>query len=127
MKLLLDTHAFIWWDSRPTELSPATRSAILDPDNELYLSVVSVWEMVIKWQLGKLSLSLPLERIVADQRTNGLSLLEMTLAHVLGVQTLPGSQKDPFDRVLAAQAISENMILVTADQIFSDYPVRVCW
>lgn len=104
MKLLLDTHAFIWWDSDPTQLSAPALAALRDPANEVLLSVASVWEMVIKAQLGKLTLRLPLADIVTQQQGNGLLLLPVTLAHVLGVEGLPPVHKDPFDRVVIAQA-----------------------
>lgn len=127
MRLLLDTHTFIWWDSAPNKLSLASAAALRDPANEVFLSVASVWEVVIKGQLGKLSLSLPLAEIVARQQTNGLQVLEVSLAHVLGVHTLSPVHKDLFDRLLAAQAVVEGMALVTADFVFGSYPVQVFW
>ena len=107
MKLLLDTHAFIWWDSDPTKLSPSVLAAISDPANEVWLSVVSVLEMAIKAQLGKLSLRLPLADIVAQQQANGLQVLSLMLSHTLAVEGLPLVHKDPFDRLLVAQANCE--------------------
>lgn len=127
MRLLLDTHVFIWWDSDPGQLSPSASAALRDPANEVFLSVVSAWEVVIKAQLGKLTLRLPLADIVAQQQANGIRLLDVTLPHVLGVEGLPAAHKDPFDRLLAAQAIVEGMELVTADAVFAHYPVRVSW
>ncbi|HWG43489.1 MAG TPA: type II toxin-antitoxin system VapC family toxin [Gemmataceae bacterium] len=127
MKLLLDTHAFIWCDSDPAQLSPRAASAPRDPANTVWLSVVSVWEMVIKNQLGKLALRLPLSQIVAQQQANGFQVLAITLAHTLANEGLPLVHKDPFDRLLAAQAIVETAELVTADPIFAQYPVRVLW
>ena len=127
MKLLLDTHTFIWWDSDPTQLSSTAVAALCDPANEVFLSVVSVWQMAIKAQLGKMILRLSLDEIVAEQQANGVRILEVVLAHVLGVESLPAAHKDPFDRLLAAQAIAEGMDLVTADGVFAHYPVRVFW
>jgi PIN domain nuclease of toxin-antitoxin system len=127
MKLLLDTHTFIWWDSDPSQLSPAALAALRDPANAVWFSVVNVWEMVIKSQLGKLPLRLPLSQIVAQQQANGLQGLEVTLAHTLAVEGLPSVHKDPFDRLLVAQANVEGMEFVTADPIFAHYPVRVLW
>ncbi len=75
MKLLFDTHAFIWWDSQASRLSPPALAACSDPDNELLLSTASVWEMQIKLQLGKMQLRAPLAKIIADQRANGAALL----------------------------------------------------
>ena len=127
MKLLLDTHAFIWWDSDPSRLSAAAEAAIRDPANEVWLSVVSVWEMVIKGQMGKMPHRLPLERVVAEQQANGLKIVSVTLAHVLAVDNLPAVHKDPFDRLLVAQAIAEGAELVSADRVFAHYPVSVLW
>jgi PIN domain nuclease of toxin-antitoxin system len=127
MKLLLDTHAFIWWDSDPAQLSAAALSALCDPANEVWLSVASVWEMVIKAQLGKLTLRLPLVGIVSQQQANGLRVLPVTLAHVLAVEGLPPIHKDPFDRVLIAQANVEGAEMVSADAMVRQYSVRVLW
>jgi PIN domain nuclease of toxin-antitoxin system len=127
MKLLLDTHAFIWWDSDPAQLSAPALAALRDPANEVWLSVASVWEMVIKAQLGKLTLRLPLADLVRQQQANGLQVLPVTLAHVLAVEGLPPIHKDPFDRILIAQANVEGAELVSADQLVRQYPVRVLW
>jgi PIN domain nuclease of toxin-antitoxin system len=127
MKLLLDTHAFMWWDSDPAQLSAPALAALRDPANEVWLSVVSVWEMVIKAQLGKLMLRLPLADIVSQQQANGLRVLAVSLAHVLAVEGLPAIHKDPFDRLLIAQANVEGSELISADQVVGQYPVRVLW
>lgn len=102
-------------------------AALRDPANTAWLSVVSVWEIVIKVQLGKLSLRLPLPEIVAEQQANGLQILPMTLPHSLAIENLPSIHKDPFDRLLAAQAVVEGAELVSADQVFVQYPVRLLW
>lgn len=127
MKLLLDTHAFIWWDGDPAKLSPRALAALRDPANTVWFSTVSVWEMVIKSQLGKLTLRLPFSQIVAQQQANGLQVLAVSLAHVLAVEGLLAVHKDPFDRLLVAQANVEAAEFVTADLIFARYPVRVLW
>lgn len=127
MKLLLDTHAFIWWDSDPSQLSARGLAALRDPGNEVWLSVASVWEMVIKAQLGKLALRLPLADIVAQQQANGLQVLPVALAHALAVEGLPTIHKDPFDRLLIVQANVEGAELVSADPVVRQYPVRVLW
>jgi len=106
MKLLLDTHIFIWWADQPETLSPDALSALEDEANELLLSVASVWEMQIKIQLGKLKLSLPLKDLLKNQQeTNDLTVLPVTLTHVLALDALPFHHKDPFDRLLIAQSI----------------------
>jgi PIN domain nuclease of toxin-antitoxin system len=127
MKLLLDTHAFMWWDSNPANLSPLALAALRDPANTKWISVVSIWEMVIKSQLGKLTPRLPLPQIVAQQQANGLQVLAVSLAHVLALEGLPLVHKDPFDRLLVAQTNVEAAELVTADPIFAHYPVQVLW
>ena len=128
MKLLLDTHTFIWWDSEPTRLSETALALCRDSANELLLSVTSLWEMQIKRQLGKLSLRLPLQDIVAHQQaTNGVILLPITEEHIYRLDGLPSSHKDPFDRLLVAQANSEGAVLVSTDPIFGSYPVEVIW
>lgn len=128
MKLLLDTHSFIWWDSEPEKLSARSLTACHDTTNVIYLSVASVWEMQIKQQLGKLKLNSPLAEIVANQQTtNGVEVLPATLAHVLALDKLPYYHKDPFDRLLIAQAMVEQATLVTNDGIFARYSVATLW
>ena len=126
MKLLLDTHVFIWWADNPEKLSPAALSALEDEANELLLSVASVWEMQIKIQLGKLKLSLPLKELVKNQQeTNNLMVSPVALTHVLALDALPFHHKDPFDRLLIAQSIEEDLTLVTADSQFLAYSVKL--
>jgi PIN domain nuclease of toxin-antitoxin system len=117
----------MWWDSDPAQLSAPALTALRDPANEVWLSVVSVWEMVIKAQLGELTLRLPLADIVRQQQANGLHILGVSLVHVLAVEGLPSIHKDPFDRLLIAQANGEAAELISADQLVTQYPVRVLW
>ncbi len=126
MRLLLDTHIFIWWADQPEKLSPAALSALEDEANELILSVASVWEMQIKIQLGKLKLSLPLKDLIKNQQeTNDIAVSPVALTHVLALDALPFHHKDPFDRLLIAQGIEEDLTLVTADSQFSAYSVKL--
>src|SRR6266550_3726229 len=126
MKLLLDTHIFIWWADQPEELSDAALSPLEDEANELLLSVASVWEMQIKIQLGKLKLSLPLKDLIRNQQeTNELTVLPVALTHVLALNALPSHHKDPFDRLLIAQSLEENLTLVSADSQFLAYSVKL--
>ena len=128
MKLLLDTHTFIWWDSEPDKLSKSALSACQDRTNTLILSVVSIWEIQIKSQLGKLKLNLPLPEIIQSQRqTNNVQMLPVELEHVLELQNLPYHHKDPFDRLLIAQANVERAQLVSGDSAFSAYPITLLW
>ncbi|HZF13836.1 MAG TPA: type II toxin-antitoxin system VapC family toxin [Thermoanaerobaculia bacterium] len=128
MKALLDTHAFIWWDSDPTKLSTQARAVCEDRTNAIFLSAASAWEMQIKLQLGKLSLRLSLEEVIASQQqTNNIQILPVALGHVLALKDLPSPHKDPFDRLLIAQANVEDVVLISHDPIFASYPVRVLW
>jgi PIN domain nuclease of toxin-antitoxin system len=128
MKLLLDTHTFIWWDSDPSKLSLQVLTLCQDPANQLVVSVVSIWEMQIKVHLGKMNLALPLTDLVDQQlKTNNIYLLPVTLAHVLRLGTLPLHHKDPFDRLLVAQAIEEDATILSRDAIFASYPTRLVW
>lgn len=126
MRLLLDTHIFIWWAGEPEKLSSVALSALEDETNDLILSVVSVWEIQIKIQLGKLKLSQPLKELIeSQQETNDLHILPVELPHVLMLDTLPPHHKDPFDRLLIAQSIVEDVTLVTADAKLSAYPAKL--
>ncbi len=126
MNGLIDTHNFIWWDSNPNLLSPQVYAAIKDKSNQLYLSLASVWEMQIKIQNGKLSLSYTLpETIRHQQETNGIQVLPVSLAHIYAVSQLPQHHRDPFDRVIIAQSCVENLTLLSADEIFAQYPVQL--
>jgi len=128
MKLLLDTHTFIWWDSDPLKLTPQVLNMCQDPENLLLLSVASVWEMQIKLQFGRLKLTLPLAELVAgQQQTNKIVILNVKLEHILALEKLPPHHKDPFDRLLIAQANIEEAVLVSKDQIFKEYPVQTVW
>lgn len=126
MKLLLDTHIFIWWADQPEKLSSSSLAALEDEANDLHLSVASVWEMQIKIQLSKLKLSLPLDELIESQQAaNDIQILAIELAHVLTLNALPFHHKDPFDRLLIAQSIAENATLVTADSKLSVYSVKL--
>lgn len=128
MKLLLDTNAFLWLDNEPERLSEIARAACADKANTLALSMVSVWEMQIKAQLRKLSLRIPLAKLIEEQTaTNGLEVLPMSLAHIYELGALPAIHRDPFDRILIAQSRVEGMPLVSADSVFADYGVKVIW
>lgn len=127
MKGIMDTHTFIWWDSDPAKLSPTASAFMQDPTNLIFLSIVSVWEITIKQQLGKLTLRMPLATIVRQQQSNGILILQPTLEHAFAVEALPTPHKDPFDRLLIAQANVENAAMLTADPLFSQYPVTIVW
>jgi PIN domain nuclease of toxin-antitoxin system len=127
-RLLLDTHTFLWWVNDAPELSIAARKAIANAGNECFLSIASCWEMAIKSSLGKLSLTKPVERFVNDLITeNGFRLLNIDLRHAAKVETLPFHHRDPFDRLLLAQAITEKLTIVSADSMFTSYGVKLLW
>jgi PIN domain nuclease of toxin-antitoxin system len=128
MKLLLDTHTFIWWDGNPNKLSKVALDLLSDSKNQLFLSLVSVWEMQIKIQLGKLQVRADLGILVAEQLSeNNLELLNVDLSHILTLSQLENHHKDPFDRLLIAQAHLEKMILVSCDPIFQAYDCPIIW
>jgi PIN domain nuclease of toxin-antitoxin system len=128
MRLLIDTHAFLWWVEGSPVLPARARAAIADPDNECMLSLVSAWEMAIKSGLGKLKLSLSIERyLVENVAANGFRTLEMSLAHIGRVKSLPWYHRDPFDRLLIAQALEEELTVVTGDAAFRKYGLKRIW
>lgn len=128
LQLLLDTHTFIWLAVNPTRLSARAATLIQDPRNMLYLSLSSIWEMQLKLQTGKLHFNLPLPQLVADhQQTNGIRLLPLAPTHIYALDQLPFHHKDPFDRLLIAQALIEQLPLLSADTIFTAYPIQLLW
>ena len=128
MRLLLDTHTLLWWATDRARLSPVALAVCEDASNVLLLSVVSVWEMQIKTQLGKLTLTIPMATLIdREVNTNGMTLLRVELEHVLALDTLPAYHKNPFDRLLIAQAQLEGAILVTTDGVFARYGISRLW
>ena len=128
MRILLDTHAFIWWDNAPSKLATTARSHCQSPGNTLLLSIISVWEMQIKLQIGKMTLPAPLMDIVNNQiKANQLELLPVALSHISALDNLPMHHKDPFDRMLVAQAITEGIPIISADPALMQYPVTMIW
>lgn len=126
MRLLLDTHIFIWWNGNMSLLSPQARALCEDKENTLVLSLVSIWEMQIKSQLGKLTFNQPLSKVIeSQQHANNLELLPITTEHIYTLGDLPDHHKDPFDRLLIAQANVEQIALVSADAIFHQYNVQL--
>ncbi|MGZ9226865.1 MAG: type II toxin-antitoxin system VapC family toxin, partial [Anaerolineales bacterium] len=110
------------------KLAPPVVKLLSEPENSIFVSVASAWEIQIKKQLGKLSLSIPLEEMLDSQRqVNDLEILPIHLNHVLALDGLPTHHKDPFDRILIAQAKAEGLIIATADPEFSKYEVEVIW
>lgn len=128
MNILLDTHTLIWWSLETHKLSISARSLLDDSDNNLFVSVVSIWEMQIKNQMGKLTLIVPLPEIIESQKeTNNLQILPLELSHIYTLKDLPYHHRDPFDRILIAQAVFEKIPLLSIDEIFDAYPVEKIW
>ncbi|WP_298194353.1 type II toxin-antitoxin system VapC family toxin [Metallibacterium sp.] len=128
MRLLLDTHAFIWMLEAPEKLSARVVQAHNDASHTLLVSVVSLWEIQIKRALGKLDMEVPLAQIVREQiDTRRYALLDIRAEHVLALDALPRHHGDPFDRLLVAQAQTERVPLVSTDNVFARYPVELFW
>jgi PIN domain nuclease of toxin-antitoxin system len=126
--LLLDTHAFLWFLAGDSKLRASARRRIEDSTNEKFLSIASVWEMAIKVSLRKLELEDPLEDIVTEgTQESGILLLGISKDHAIRVATLPWHHRDPFDRLLAAQALEDDLAVLARDDAFDDYGVRRVW
>jgi PIN domain nuclease of toxin-antitoxin system len=128
MKLLLDTHAFLWYITNDPRLPRYASDAVRDKSNEAFLSVVSVWEALVKYQLGKLALPAPADRYIDSRRaTHRISSISLEPAAVTHLLSLPPHHADPFDRMLICQAIEHELVIVTRDGMFSRYGVPVLW
>lgn len=126
MKYLLDTHIFIWWLIEYHKLPKKIIEIIKNPNNELYLSAISSWEMCIKIQLKKLKLpEKPIDYIPKKLNEHSILALNITHQHTTKLLQLPLIHKDPFDRILISQTITENMILLSCDNILKRYPVKI--
>jgi PIN domain nuclease of toxin-antitoxin system len=128
MKVLLDTHTFLWWVADDPQISVTAKNIIANPDNDIYLSVVSAWEIIIKVGTGKLSLSEPPEIYIPTRiASNQFEILPVQISHILEIHSLPNFHKDPFDRLLIAQSLVENFSLITVDSAIAQYPVQTIW
>ena len=126
-RVLLDTHAFLWFITDDSRLTARARAAIINADQAL-VSMASCWEIAIKASLGKLTLSAPPDRLLAEQLAeNSFDLLHIELAHVSGIAALPWHHRDPFDRLLAAQALAEKLPIASSDPVFKKYGVKRLW
>ena len=126
MKILLDTHIFLWFISDDTRLPKLAGDSIRDPVNEVYLSVVSLWEIIVKYQLGKLPLPHPPELYVpAQRRRHKIENLNLEETSVMQLAHLPPLHNDPFDRMIICQALQNGMTLATIDTKIAKYPVPI--
>ena len=128
MRLLLDTHTLIWWSTSSENLPERVLGLLEDPQNDLLLSIASVWEMQIKLQSGKLKLGKPLSGLIANQQANNeLKILPIALPHVFALQSLPDLHRDPFDRIMIAQTMVENLPFVSCDVVLDGYSIQRLW
>ena len=115
---LLDTHVLLWWLDDPERLSEGARSAITDTTNAVYVSAAAAWEIGIKQALGRIDVPVQLEQAVEDE---GIRVLPISFTHGLAVAHLPSHHQDPFDRLMVAQAIAEELVLITRDPVVQQY------
>jgi len=128
MIFLIDTHTFIWYVTDNSRLSNQVLELINDENNQIFLSIASVWEMGIKYSLGKLTFNLPFETFINQQLTiNDFTILDINISHITAVTQLPLHHRDPFDRILIAQAIVENIPIISVDNKFDAYPIQRLW
>jgi PIN domain nuclease of toxin-antitoxin system len=128
MRVLIDTHVFIWWTSDVKKLSPRVYALLQDAGTEATLSIVSIWEMQIKSSLGKLEFRTELSELVKDEiDLNRIELLPLSLSHIYTLKNLPHYHRDPFDRILIAQSIEAGLEIVSIDEKFDDYIVNRLW
>jgi PIN domain nuclease of toxin-antitoxin system len=128
LDLLLDTHALLWWLAGDAALSMPARTAIEDTDNNVFVSAASAWEIATKFRLGKLpGASIAASDLAGVVAAQGFLRLPISFAHGQAAGALPGPHKDPFDRMLMAQAMLDNMVLVSNEQRFDAYGVRRLW
>jgi len=128
VRLLLDTAVLLWVSYDAPRLSPSARAAYADPANERFVSVASLWEVVVKNRLGKLPLPLPIDQLVEPlKRSGAVVILPLNETAVLRLHSLPEVHRDPFDRMLVCQALDEGLTLVTPDATLAGYPVPILW
>ena len=128
MKLLLDSHTFLWAIQQPEELSPLAEAALQGANNTLLVSLATLWELQIKSDLGKLDLTIPLQQMVQTETESGrMQLLTISPRHIYTLSSLPMHHRDPFDRLLIAQAQVESATFVTKDQLITPYNIPTLW
>lgn len=128
MKFLIDTHCWIWCFTAPEKLNESAQKMIVDHHNDIFLSVASIWEIVIKYSLGKLHLPLPPREYIPERLAkHNMTSLPIVDSHVMQVGELPNHHRDPFDRLLVAQAIVEKIPILTADAKLKKYNVKIIW
>lgn len=128
MRLLLDTHTFIWYATDNSRLSTIARSLINNGENDIFLSTASIWEMAIKHSIGRLSFSLPFMEFIKQQLSvSNIGILEINLDQIEIVASLPLHHRDPFDRLIISQAIAEQIPILSVDSVFDNYAIARLW
>ena len=127
MKILLDTHTFLWFLGGASELSKQAKILIENPQNEKYISIASFWEIAIKSSLGKLILDVPFAELKNEVVKNSFQILPITFEDTLHLNTLPFHHRDPFDRIIISQAKENNLLLLSCDSNFTQYDVNLFW
>jgi PIN domain nuclease of toxin-antitoxin system len=128
MIVLMDTHSFLWFVDGSPQLSARARTLIEDPANDKLLSLAGIWEMAIKISLGKLSIAQPFEQFIPHQlQINGFDTLEIKFDHLAKVSHLPLHHRDPFDRLLIAQSLVEQIPVISIDSVFDSYSIQRLW
>ena len=127
MRYLLDTHVAIWLAKDSDELPDRVKELVKQPDNDIYISSVSLWEIAIKMNLGKLDLKLPLDKLLKDIEDSGFITLQIENEYLTKLSDLPHIHKDPFDRLLISTALTENLTIITIDENIQKYDVHWLW
>jgi PIN domain nuclease of toxin-antitoxin system len=127
MRLLLDTHTLLWWVANDPALSVQADQLLNDSTHEVFVSAASAWEATTKARLGKLAAGPLVQNFAAEVRQQGFLALAITMEHAQRAGSLPGPHKDPFDRMLIAQAQAENLVLVSNESVFDRYGVQRLW
>jgi PIN domain nuclease of toxin-antitoxin system len=128
VKIILDTQVLIWWANDISNISDRVQNIIFDIDNELWVSLASIWEIQIKVSLGKLNLPRPLPDIIATQVSeNQIKIMQIELSHIYTLDLLPPHHRDPFDRIIIAQAMNEKISIASIDKAFDAYSIERIW
>jgi PIN domain nuclease of toxin-antitoxin system len=128
VKVILDTQVLIWWANDISNISDLVQNIIFDVDNELLVSLASIWEIQIKVSLGKLGLPRPLADIIATQVSeNQIKIMQIELSHIYTLDLLPPYHRDPFDRIIIAQAMNEKISIASIDKAFDAYSIDRVW
>jgi PIN domain nuclease of toxin-antitoxin system len=131
MKYLIDTHTFLWFNEGSNSLSNTAKELIIDKNNEIFISIASLWEISIKTALEKLTINCPYDLIIEDVTENDMDILPINFAHTVIQNKLPFYHRDPFDRIIVSQAIAENLDIISKDAQFDAYlvgkPIKRIW